>query len=160
MKTGFDLLTTSGSDNDAKLDFLRKSVSIMKVLAEEALNTSVRFAKCCGRDSVHSQDMYYALMYEAHEFFDKDIDAKFFENLHEEEQHTYETEDEDEDEEMSDDVEEYRSEYSDILQLPNEEDFYNKVKKYAAEWDTWFPDDPIKQMIKNSIDKTKPETFD
>jgi hypothetical protein len=155
MKTGFDLVIDN-NENNSQIEFMRKSVSMMNILAEEALETSVRFAKCCGRNVVQPQDMHYALMYEAHEFFEKDIDSRFFQNLEQEQTHTYDTEEEDDEEDEEKQPEEtIEEEYTDKLMLKEEEEFHQKVLDYAKNWDNWFPDDSVKQLIKQSIDKTR-----
>tara|TARA_B100000482_G_scaffold185250_1_gene161772 strand:- start:4169 stop:4660 length:492 start_codon:yes stop_codon:yes gene_type:complete len=155
MKTGVDLL-----ENDKftpiQIDFLRKTVAIMKVLTEEAMNSAEKFTKSCGRTIVTGNDMYYALMFEAHEFFEKDIDQRFFEELSIEHQHTYETDDED-DEEAENLTESTENEEAYILDCKVSEmkEFHDKVIMYAEEWRNWFPEDPVQMMIKNAIDKTQ-----
>ena len=89
MKTGFDLVEDGSNLHAHQLDFLQKTVSIMSILSEEALHTSQRFTKACGRQVVTKYDMHYALMYEAHEFFKKDIESRFLNKLNDERQHTY-----------------------------------------------------------------------
>ncbi len=159
MKTGFDLLVNEKFD-PLQLEFLRKTVALMKILTDESMQTSQRFVKACGRKFITGNDMYYALMYEAHEFFNKNIDDKFFANLAEEQQHTYETDDDDDDddddyneegvcEEETDEI------YSIECKFEDEKEFHSKVLKYANEWRSWLPDDPVKMMVKNAIDKTR-----
>jgi histone H3/H4 len=108
MKTGFDIVHGHDGLDTHQLDFLRKTVSIMSVLSEEALKTSERFAKACGREVVTADDMHHALMYETHEFFEKDIERRFLTRLQEERQHTYETDDEGEEGEREGDDEDER----------------------------------------------------
>lgn len=169
MQTGFDL-TDDGTVNDAQVDFMRKTVCILKILAEEALSTAERFVKTCGRTIITGNDMYYALMYEAHEFFQKDFDARFYEELEREKQHTYLTDEESEDDEgegEEDSLEENQENDESEMQekqheaytlecvIPQDSGFHSKVLKYAAEWRDWFPEDPVHKMIKDAIDKTK-----
>jgi hypothetical protein len=169
MKTGFDL----ESEDKFDVEFMRKTVAIMKVLTREALSTSCRFVKSCGREYVTGNDMYYALMYEAHEFFEKSIDKEFFEELEKEREHTYETDDEDEDDEDDEDdgddgddgdgdeqnleinQDDTKETYTVELKDKSELEFHSKVIQYSQEWRDWFPDDPVKQMLKRSIDNTK-----
>lgn len=157
MKTGFDMLE-SDKFNEDQIDFLRKTVSIMKVLSEEAMKTAEKFTKTCGRSIITGNDMYYALMYEAHEFFDKDIDDRFFREFAEEKEHSYETEDEEDDTDSVDDQsfnEDNEENYTIECKLPENRDFHATVLKYSNEWRNWFPEDPVKSMIKNAIDKTQ-----
>ena len=61
MKTGVDLL-----ENDKftpiQIDFLRKTVAIMKVLTEEAMNSAEKFTKSCGSNFL-IYIYIYALIY-------------------------------------------------------------------------------------------------
>lgn len=148
-----------------QLDFLQKSVSIMKVLSKEALRTAERFTKACGRKCVTGNDMYYALMYEAHEFFDKDFENEYLRELEEEKTHTYETDEEEEgeDEESGEESEEGKEEKNDeeenrepySIECETDFEFHSKVIHYANGWRDWCPDDPVKMLIKNAVDKTQ-----
>ena len=167
MKTGFDIVHGHDGLDTHQLDFLRKTVSIMSVLSEEALKTSERFAKACGREVVTADDMHHALMYETHEFFEKDIERRFLTRLQEERQHTYETDDEsEEDEREGDDEDERESEENEESEknkesfttdccVPSERSFHAKVLRYADEWNQWTPEDPVHILMKNAIDKTR-----
>ena len=128
-------------------------------MTQEAIKTAERFTKACGRTYVTGNDMYYALMFEAHEFFEKNIEEQFFEELETERQHTYETEDED-DEESEEDRESRESEneeemYTIELKDDSEKDFHALVIQYSNEWRDWLPEDPVKQLLKGCIDKTQ-----
>lgn len=162
MKSGFDMLEHEEDFDEEQIDFLRKTVSIMKILTQEAIKTAERFVKACGRSQITGNDIYYALMYEAHEFFDKDIDNRFFEELLNEREHTYLTDDESgsEDEESHENDEEKKDDrenetYTVNLKIESEADFHHKIIDYANEWRNWFPEDPVKLMIKKAIDNTR-----
>ena len=158
MKTGVDMLQNEDKFDDAQLDFLRKSVSIMKVLTEEALKTSEKFCKSCGRKVITGTDMYYALMFEAHEFFKKDIDDRYFQELEIEKNHSYDTEESEEDSEEDSEEETINEVYSVECKIASEKDFHSKILEYSANWRDWFPEDPVQQLIKRSIDNTKEQT--
>jgi|OM-RGC.v1.021130655 cytoskeletal protein RodZ len=140
-------------------DFMRKVVSILAVLSEEALSTAQRFAKACGRTVVTPEDMLYALRYESRAFWEKDIAARFFARLEEEREHTYDTE-EDEDEEESDedgeesDEDEHDEGESYGVEAVCDQEFHQEVMRIASEWDAWQPDDPVKALLKQAIDNT------
>lgn len=163
MKTGFDLLQKNEDEYDEhQIDFLRKTVALMKILTQQAMKTSERFTKACGRTQITGNDMYYALMFEAHEFFDRDeLYTRFFEELEHEKEHTYYTDDEEEESEEENDENPTEEEievdetYNIELKVDSEEEFHSKVIKYSNEWREWFPEDPVKSMIKNCIDKTR-----
>ena len=159
MKTGFDLLENDKFD-PAQLDFLRKTVAIMKILTEEAMKSAEKFTKSCGRTIITGNDMYYALMFEAHEFFQKDIDNRFFEELNIENQHTYETDDDEDDEEDFIETSEEEEAYVLECKVTEMKEFHDKVIKYAEEWRNWLPEDPVQMMIKNAVDKTQQQLND
>ena len=161
MKTGFNLLEEDRFD-PVQLDFLQKTVSIMSILTKEAMRTSERFCTACGRNTIAGKDMYYALMYEAHEFFNKNIEDDFLNQLEKERTHTYETDEEsdmsdeeDNGEEEGNGEEEENEEYTTQLVREEDREFHSKVLNYANEWETWFPDDPVHMLLKNAIDKTR-----
>ena len=152
MKTGFDM--TGDNTNDAQVDFLKKTICILKILTEESIKTAQRFVNTCGRTIVTGNDMYYALMYEAHEFFQKDFDARFYDEL-EDAQHLSDESDGEEDNEEINSDEVNNEVYTIECVIPQDSGFHKKVLKYATEWRDWFPEDPVHKIIKDAIDKTR-----
>jgi hypothetical protein len=154
MKSGFG----AGSEAPGSVDFMRKVVSLLKVLYKEAAETAARFASCCGRVTVTERDVLLALKYEAHEFLSKPIDAAFLEGYSEEQRHSYETESEEDDsgdysgdsdaEQGAEAEEAFSSAY-----VTGDRAFYDAVLAYDATWDEWDPDDPVLRFMKTSIDK-------
>lgn len=83
MKSGL----LSGDRNfsqEQQLEFIRMCGSIMRVLSDEACRSAFMRAQACGRKNVVERDMILALKYEAHEFFKKNIEARFIQYLEEE----------------------------------------------------------------------------
>lgn len=164
MRTGHDLLMTHRVD----VDFMRKVVSLLKVLMETAMETAVQFANACGRDLAGAHDVRLALKYEAHEFFHRDFDAAFFAHLASEQHHTYEEDSEGESEASEDASEKASEDASEEVSAEASEEawssapstefirgdraFHAKVLQYARDWDQWTPDDPIQAMMKRAID--------
>ena len=68
LKTGFGAETES----TAAEDFTRNSAAMLKVLADQAVNTAADFSAACGRSQISGGDMIKALQYETHEFFARD----------------------------------------------------------------------------------------
>lgn len=155
---------------------LRKMVSILKVLSEEAADTAVRFAKACGRTAVTGQDMLCSLKYESQAFWEKDIDARFLQHLREENEHTYETDEEESGEEESGEEEsgeeesgggeesgeeesgdeesgeeECGEEEAYTLVCSSDHVFHAAVLHAVREFDHWEPADPLKAIMKNAI---------
>ncbi len=161
MRTGiFD----GDEDMSQQKEFMRKVVSLMKIMCEESVNSAERYTKACGRTKITGKDMILALKYESHAFWYKDIDDRFNDYLTEEKEHTYDTEEEDSDE----DSEENSTEGSGCDAEHNEEgsseeeedgvhsdlDFKQTIEKINDEWEDWNPDDPVKMLLKSSINKT------
>ena len=143
------------------VSFMRKVVSLLKVLMETAMETAVQFANACGRDLAGAHDVRLALKYEAHEFFHRDFDAAFFAHLATEQQHTYEdsegtsdSEDSEGDTEdaSSSEASEESPEAPSTDFIRGDRAFHAKVLQYARDWDQWTPDDPIQAMMKRAID--------
>ena len=173
MKTG---LIASETHQDNEKQMLRKVVSLLKILMTQSMKTAEKFVTACGRNIIAAQDIKLALKYEAHEFIHRDFDDEFFENLREEETHTYETESEGEEgEEEGDEGEEGEEGEGGQSLLKNmgtvtEEhedyslectatdvalvEFHRKVLEYDANWDSWDPNDAYMQLLKNCIDRT------
>ena len=101
MRTGLVGETTHHVDSRT-LDTMQKIVALMKVLLKEAVRTAEVFVKACGRHTIGAYDISYALKYEAHEFLKRDIDSDFHQSLHEEQQHTYDTDDTDDTDDTGD----------------------------------------------------------
>lgn len=156
LKTGFDL---AESDKHLDEDFTKKIVSILAVLSEEACNTAIQFSKCCGRDAIHGKDIVKALKYEAHEFFEKDIEANVTKKYKEQQNIDYNNEDSENNDnsseyETSENEDELEECYTDVF-VDGDKSFYNKVIKYEQEWNNWKPNDPIINIMKKSIDKAE-----
>lgn len=174
MRSGFNM--TDNSSEQTKLQFIQMCGSIMRVLSEEACKSAAMRAQACGRNDIVGIDMVLALKYEAHEFFQKDIETRFLECLREEQtgeswiaqflpQDNYETEEENDDENATEgDTESTQSNYESSddeestghslveTATDSQRELYEKMKKYDEEWNDWNPEDPAQQLIKKSID--------
>lgn len=171
MRSGFNM-TDNNNDEEKKLEFIQMCGSIMRVLSDEACRSAAIRAQACGRNNIVGTDMILALKYEAHEFFQKDIEAKFLEYLQEERtggswiaqflpQDNYETDEAENDEHATEEeTDSYDSEDEDEFTnhslvesaTDTQRELYEKMKKYAEEWNDWNPDDPAQQLVKRSID--------
>ena len=145
MRNEFDI--QEDQFNEQQIDFLRKAVSLMKVFTIKAMDTSKRFVQACGRKEITGTDMYYALIYEAHEFLKQDMDLN--ENEYED---SYLTDSDDENSE-EDGIHSEEEQYSLELKVNDEKEFHAKVLEYANSWRDWFPEDPVQEMMKRYIDE-------
>ena len=152
-----ELLQGDDDTDNVPTDFMRKVVAILRVLSEEAVMTAKRFMRACGRSVVAPNDMRYALMFEAHEFFLKDIDASFMQAYQEEAEHTYETSssagsDENSSISSETDDEVVEGAVEDSTACVCDAEFHGRVMSYVDAWELWEPDDDIQRLIKSSID--------
>ena len=154
-------------ENEVDADIMHKLVALVKTLMEDALQSAEKFVIACGRTAIQDKDIAMALKYETHEFLNQGetLETKFFTNLQEEKQHTYDTESESEndyytgdDDTDEDTQEENKEEYSIILKpdnlTPELIEIHRKFIKYHNEWDDWHPTDPVSIFMKSSVDKT------
>ena len=146
---------TGVETGEVDVETMRMIVSLMTVLLEEATSSGVRFARACGRQCVTGRDIVAALKYEAHFFWNKDVDSRFGARLQAERQHTYDTDDEGDDESEDDRDAVAEEEYTDALVDSNEARFHEDVTRVCAEWSAWDPADPAKRLLKRAIDKTE-----
>lgn len=156
MKTGLGDHQGLSSNSHEMTNFLRVVSSIMKVLMEEAVGTATKFVKSCNRTCITPDDIRLALKYEAHEFFDKnDWEDRFNQVLEDENTHTYETDESEIDEEgdiesdvdSNDEIETFSPEF-----VSGDSELHAAIMKYDSEWDDWYPDDPVKILLKRAID--------
>ena len=152
-----------GADPHA-LDFMQKVASILRVLTEQAMHTACAFCKACGRSVVVERDVALALKYEAHEFFKRDIEQRFDEALSNERTHSYESEEDSEDggsdeESAEESTEEEEEAYTQEFVVGDERarQMHAQMRAYGDSWCTWQPEDPIAQLMKNSIDRAEME---
>jgi hypothetical protein len=154
MRSGLVGPATSPSDDD-KLEFMRKVMSLLRVLMEESTKTGIRFAHSCGRRDIGGMDQVLALKYEAHRFFDRDFEPRFLEVLNEERQHTYTTDDESSDDEMPGDTEEPYTATLVASADDTERAFHMEVLGYHRSWANWQPTDHMQLFIKDAVDKAE-----
>lgn len=141
MKTGFSNISTQ---NDEQHDMLEK---LLNIFMKNTFQTAVTYSAYSGRDNLSSTDMIYALQYEAITFLKKyDItDKNFINNL---DNLCAESDTESDTESVSD------SETEEFVEADSTKNkFCEDVNICHHEWDTWNPDTPIEQALKNSIDK-------
>ena len=139
---------------------MRKSSALLRVLADEALDTAVNFTEACGRSRVTGGDMIKALQYEAHVFMQKDFEEQYQRYLQPSSGWTPPGQDEtDSEEEEGSDEDSVESEGDDEASVDlvadatnTQANLHSLVMAYHKTWKTWQPEDPVAQMIKRSID--------
>lgn len=142
-----------GGEREVNLseEFLVKVQCTLQVLIEKSFESAIIYCKASGRTGITAEDMKYAMIYECHEFWER-------QDLEERVDELYNESDEDSDEETSDE---------DDIEFMNEENMepftkaengineqIDKMNRYVETWDTWNPQDPLISSLKNAINAT------
>lgn len=131
---------------DALVDILQPVLEVSVLLAAE-------YANACGRTTVFMQDFQRAIKYSAMNMVGKHIGSilpEFEEEI--------EVEDEDDDEEEDEDDIEFVDEedldevYTDY---DGSNDTFNAIKRVNDDWDSWVPQNPAEEFLKNAIDSNE-----
>ena len=153
-------------DDNERDEFLAKTMGLISVFSQEALETAAMYAIGNGKKEVTDDDMTKALKFQARMFFQRveDLEGRVAEAT--EEFLNAETDDEsDESEEETDDEYEEESD-SETESLSGEElDKHNleckrivpQVNAIVKSWDNYNPTDPVLIFIKNAINKMDAE---
>ena len=120
------------------------ALEILKPVIESAVLIASNYCKACGRSTVTSKDMAYGMMFAARYVTGKQIGSLFPEIYGED---SDEEEEEEEIEEVDDDEEPWtRYEGPDETMI--------KVNQCADTWDSWEPESPVEESLKNAIDNS------
>jgi hypothetical protein len=118
------------------------AVNSFTPVMEAAVVMAGEYCKACGRSTMTSVDMQYALRYSA-----RNVTGKTQGSLFPEIQ-----EDSDSDEDMSD-IEEVDEEDEPFTRYQGDDPQMVAINECYDTWHTWIPASPMEQMIKSSIDK-------
>lgn len=145
MQTGFDAVKR---EEDAT-DLQKRALLLIKLLVEQAIETSARFVSLCKRTVVTPIDMRMALIYEAHMFFKREnLETKF--------SHEVETFEFDDDDSVDDDDDEpYSIEFKGVDY--DDRVFHAQVLGFTKHWSNWKPEDPIQLLLQASINRIDQE---
>lgn len=124
-----------------EVNYLESAIGIIQPVLEMSMVTAAEYAKACGRDTVVSMDLEYAMKYCAMTMVGKKIGSHFPE--------IYE-EDDDEDEDEDDDVEVVDDE-PEFERYAGADEIMNAINECYDAWDAWVPESPVESMIKNAI---------
>lgn len=120
------------------------ALEILKPVIESAVLIASNYCKACGRSTVTSKDMAYGMMFSARYVTGKQI-GSLFPEIYEED--SDEEEEDEEMEEVDDDEEPWtRYEGSDEMMI--------KVNQCADTWESWVPESPVEESLKNAIDNS------
>ena len=136
MRTGFDLTNDTSAQNQQLAETL---MNIITPVFEKGMMLACEYAKACGRDAILMQDVEYAMKYCAmHEVGEKI--GSYFPEIYEDDG------DEEDDMEVIDegDVE--------FTRYTGDEPRFKAINVAYDTWDSWTPESPSEQLLKNAID--------
>lgn len=138
MKTGFG--DSSGEYEEAQHNAL---IGILLPVLERSMTFAAEYSKACGRDTVLPEDMEYAIKYCAMYTVGQNIGSLYPEIY---------------DEESSDEesLEEVDPEDCPLFERYSGEDpTCRQINEAYDRWDTWVPQSPVEEMLKNAIDSNE-----
>ena len=138
MKTGFG--ETSGAYEQSQQDAL---MGILLPVLERSMILAAEYSKACGRDTVLSEDMEYAIKYCVMYTVGRDIGSLFPEIYNEE------SSDEEDIEEVDPD------ECPPFVRYSGADPTFRQMNEACDRWDTWIPQSPVEEMLKNAINSNE-----
>ena len=138
MKTGFG--ETSGAYEQSQQDAL---MGILLPVLERSMILAAEYSKACGRDTVLSEDMEYAIKYCVMYTVGRDIGSLFPEIYNEE------SSDEEDIEEVEPD------ECPPFVRYSGADPTFRQMNEACDRWDTWVPQSPVEEMLKNAINSNE-----
>ena len=138
MKTGFG--ETSGAYEQSQQDAL---MGILLPVLERSMILAAEYSKACGRDTVLSEDMEYAIKYCVMYTVGRDIGSLFPEIYNEE------SSDEEDIEEVDPD------ECPPFVRYSGADPTFRQMNEACDRWDTWVPQSPVEEMLKNAINSNR-----
>ncbi len=139
MRTGFG--DDGGHQEDA---YINGMIGIMLPVMEKSMILAGQYARACGRDTIVSDDMQYAMKYCAMHTVGRDIGSMYPEIY---------TQDEDEDEDEDDEVDEDTC--PPFTRYMGTDPHFLAVNDAYDQWGAWVPEIPAERMLKNAIDSNE-----
>jgi hypothetical protein len=136
MQTGF-------GESQMTEEYIKSMTDIMLPVMEQAMLLAGEYCKACGRDVILPEDMEYAMKYCAMYTVGQQIGTYFPE--------IYDTDDEEED-----DIEDVETEdCPPFVEYSGEDIRFIQMNDAVKRWDSWAPQSPIEQMLKNAINSNE-----
>jgi len=124
------------------------AIEIITPVLEQSVLLAADYAKACGRDVILSKDFEYAIKYCAMNTVGQRIGSQFPE--------IYEDNSEDEDSEDEDALEIVdETEEINFEPYSGDDKTYTDVNESYERWESWEPQTPVEEMIKNAIDNNE-----
>ena len=135
MQTGF-------GESQMAEEYIKSMTDIMLPVMEQAVLLAGEYCKACGREVILPEDMEYAMKYCAMYNVGQRIGTMFPE--------IYENEDDE------DDIEDVPPEdCPSFVQYTGEDTRFIEMNEAVERWDSWVPQSPIEQMLKNAINSNE-----
>jgi len=124
------------------------AIEIITPVLEQSVLLAADYAKACGRDVILSKDFEYAIKYCAMNTVGQRIGSQFPE--------IYEDNSEDEDSEDEDALEIVdETEEINFEPYSGDDKTFTDVNESYERWESWEPQTPVEEMIKNAIDNNE-----
>jgi len=141
MQTGF------GDGGDRMVEqYIETMTNILLPVMEKSTLLAAEYAKACGRDTIVSEDMEYAMkycaMYKVGESIGSTMPEIYEEELTEEEM-----------EEGEEDVD--PEECPDFVRYSGTDQTFLQINEAFDRWNTWQPQNPTEHMLKNAINSNE-----
>ena len=145
MQTGF------GDMGDGMMGrYISDMINIVQPVIEKSTLLAAEYCKACGRDTILSEDMEYAMKYCAMNTVGKTI-GSIMPEIYDEEESDEEGEESDEEGEESDE----EGELPDFVRYSGPDPGFIQVNEAFDRWDSWVPQNPTEQMLKNAINSNE-----
>ena len=139
MQTGF------GGDGSAMAEqYVKSMIDIMTPVMERSMILAAEYSKACGRDTLLPEDLEYAMKYCAMYTVGQTIGSLMPEIYDEE------LSDDDEDEEEEDD-----EDLPEFVRYSGDDEVFNQMNQAYDRWDSWVPQSPVEEMLKNAINSNE-----
>jgi hypothetical protein len=136
MQTGF-------GESQMAEEYVSSMIDIMLPVMEQSMILAGAYSKACGRNTILPEDMEYAMKYCAMHTVGQHIGSLAPE--------IYEDEDSDEE-----DIEEVADEdCPPFVRYTGDDPTFTKVNEAFDRWDSWSPQNPTEQMLKNAINSNE-----
>ena len=139
MQTGF------GGDGSAMAEqYVKSMIDIMTPVMERSMILAAEYSKACGRDTLLPEDLEYAMKYCAMYTVGQSIGSLMPEIYGEE------LSDDEDDEEEEDD-----ENLPEFVRYSGDDETFNQMNQAYDRWDSWVPQSPIEEMLKNAINSNE-----
>ena len=131
-------------------EIIKAATDIIQPVFESSIIVAGHYVKACGRNTITSQDVNYALKFCARNLVGKHVGTLF----PEESESESESEGESDGESDSDSVVEVDEEEEPFTRYTGDDKLMNDIHQAVDTWDQWIPESPIERMLKDSVDVT------